>query len=121
MNHLIHLVGPEIESQANDVLKKINLMDQTKEEYSSGGPTSTIGPKLLSQHVDNLRKSFLNILLAGGETALGWKGYLEGAVTAGHRAAKEVTQELLEHAESNTKQMLKFKAHYYVVFVERII
>jgi monoamine oxidase len=89
INHLAELVGPENHHLAYDVLE-INAIEWTKEEFIFGAPTSAMGPKQLSQYGSALRESFINIHFGGGETAYEWKGYLEGAIGAGERAAAEV-------------------------------
>ncbi|KAJ5160464.1 uncharacterized protein N7482_007468 [Penicillium canariense] len=93
VDHLAELVGRELAENAVNVLE-INVMEWTKEEHIWGAPTSAIGPKLLSKHSQELRQPFRDIHFAGGETAFEWKGYLEGAITAGYRAAEEVQQAL---------------------------
>jgi monoamine oxidase len=45
---------------------------------------------MLRKYGDTLRASVGNLHFAGTETAFEWKGYLEGAVTTGQRAAEEV-------------------------------
>lgn len=91
IEHLGKLVGEELADKAHDVLE-VNYVEWTKEEHIWGGPTSSMGPGLLREHGHALREPFGNLHFAGGETAFEWKGYLEGAVTAGQRAAKEVIE-----------------------------
>ena len=89
IEHLAELVGPDNASLARDVLE-VNYVNWTEEPYLGGAPTSTMGPGLLSKYGDSLRRPFRHIHFAGGETAYEWKGYLEGALLAGSRAASEV-------------------------------
>lgn len=89
INHLAELVGPENASLARDVLE-VNYVNWTEEAYLGGAPTSSMGPGLLSKYGGSLRQPFQHIHFAGGETAYEWKGYLEGALLAGSRAAAEV-------------------------------
>ena len=49
---------------------------------------------MLRTHGRALRERFENLHFAGGETAYEWKGYLEGAITAGRRGAEEVVEAL---------------------------
>ncbi|KLJ10835.1 hypothetical protein EMPG_09849 [Blastomyces silverae] len=93
LNHLAELVGPKLAKNAHDVLE-VNIMEWEKEEFLCGAPTSSMPPGLLSQFGGNLRNPLSNVHFTGAETAFEWKGYLEGAVRAGYRAAKEVTQAL---------------------------
>ncbi|KAF1812579.1 hypothetical protein P152DRAFT_435833 [Eremomyces bilateralis CBS 781.70] len=89
IEHLATLVGPELADKVRDVLE-VNEVEWTKEEYIGGAPTSTIGPGLLRKYGAELRTPFRDLHFAGGELAFEWKGYLEGAVTSGKRAASEV-------------------------------
>jgi monoamine oxidase len=89
INHLAELVGSKHESLVRDVLE-VNYMNWSAEEYLGGAPTSVMPPGILSKYGGTLREPFRNIHFAGGETAYEWKGYLEGALRAGSRAADEV-------------------------------
>lgn len=90
IEHLADIVGPDNAHLARDTLE-VNYMNWPAEEYLGGAPTSMIGPGgLLSKYGSALREPFQNIHIAGGETAYEWKGYLEGALLAGSRAAAEV-------------------------------
>lgn len=89
IDHLAELVGHENSTAARDVLE-VNYINWTEESYLGGAPTSSMGPGLLSKYGDALREPFQHIHFAGGETAYEWKGYLEGALLAGSRAADEV-------------------------------
>ncbi|KAH1645842.1 hypothetical protein KXX16_000924 [Aspergillus fumigatus] len=51
------------------------------------GVLDTLGP-------DALRESYGNLHFAGTETAGEWKGYMEGAIRSGERAAAEVVKSL---------------------------
>lgn len=93
--HLATIVGEELADQARDTLE-VNYVEWNKEEYIGGGPTNAMGAGMLRKYGDTLRASVGNLHFAGTETAFEWKGYLEGAVTAGQRAAKEVMQALGE-------------------------
>lgn len=89
LEHLGELVGPAHAPLAQDVLE-VNYVNWSAEEYLDGAPTSAIGPGLLSRYGVALRQPFQHVHFAGGETAFEWKGYLEGALRAGSRAADEV-------------------------------
>lgn len=93
IEHLAELVGPELEKQARNILE-IHQAEWTKMEHLGGAPTSSMGPHMLRQLGGALHASFGNIHTAGGEAAYEWKGYLEGAVTSGQRAAGEVIKDL---------------------------
>jgi monoamine oxidase len=105
ISHLVEMVGAEHESLARDVLE-VNYMNWSEEEYLGGAPTSVMPPGVLSKYGSALREPFRHIHFAGGETAYEWKGYLEGALRAGSRAAEEVIA-LLQHAPSTGKTASK--------------
>jgi len=58
--------------------------------FSAGGPTSYCGPGVLTALGPALRKPAGRLHWAGTETATEWLGYMEGAVRAGERAAREI-------------------------------
>lgn len=95
INHLSEMVADweGLPEKAKDVLE-INYVNWTEEEYLWGGPTSSMGPGLLRKYGEAMREPFRHLHFGGGETAYEWKGYLEGAVTAGQRAAEEVIEAL---------------------------
>ncbi|KAH7312717.1 amine oxidase [Stachybotrys elegans] len=93
LGHLAVLVGKDLADYALSPVE-VNIAEWTKEEYIGGGPTSVLGPGMLRQHGEALRRPFGNLHFGGGEMAYEWKGYLEGAVRAGERAADEVMRSL---------------------------
>lgn len=95
VDHLAELVGPEHAHLAQDVLE-YNAGEWVEEQFMGGAPTSAVPPGLLCRYGEHLRAPFNNIHFAGGETAREWKGYLEGALRAGTRAASEVISVLAE-------------------------
>ncbi|UKZ68151.1 uncharacterized protein TrAtP1_009186 [Trichoderma atroviride] len=95
IEHLATLVGEtsSLADKARNILE-FNMVEWTKEEYIGGAPTSVLGPGMLKKYGAVLREPVGNIHFGGGETAYEWKGYMEGAITAGQRAAKEVVDRL---------------------------
>ncbi|KAL6415761.1 hypothetical protein AUP68_02328 [Ilyonectria robusta] len=93
ISHLAVLVGPQNAHLVYDPLE-FNYLEWHKEEFIWGAPISSMGPGQLGKYGMALHKPFGNIHIAGGETAYEWKGFLEGALRAGSRAAKEVTDAL---------------------------
>ena len=55
----------------------------------SGGCTSPLPPGILTQYGPALFKNIGPLHFAGTEAATAWRGYMEGAVRAGERAADE--------------------------------
>lgn len=69
---------------------KIERFDWTSEQYSGGCYTSTHSVNTLTKFGPHLREPFGRIYYAGTETAIKWSGYMDGALSAGKRAAREV-------------------------------
>ncbi|XP_069035008.1 amine oxidase [flavin-containing] [Lepisosteus oculatus] len=61
-----------------------------EEEYSGGCYTVYFPPGILTQFGKVLREPVGKLFFAGTETATEWSGYMEGAVQAGERAAREI-------------------------------
>uniref|UniRef100_A0AAZ3QIX8 Amine oxidase n=1 Tax=Oncorhynchus tshawytscha TaxID=74940 RepID=A0AAZ3QIX8_ONCTS len=61
-----------------------------EEEYSGGCYTAYFPPGILTQYGKVIRKPVGRLYFAGTETATEWSGYMEGAVQAGERAAREI-------------------------------
>ncbi|XP_018421299.1 PREDICTED: amine oxidase [flavin-containing] B-like [Nanorana parkeri] len=64
--------------------------DWCKEQYSGGCYTAYFPPGIMTQFGSVIRKPVGKIYFAGTETATEWSGYMEGAIEAGERAAREV-------------------------------
>jgi len=82
--------GPSARSLAIDH----GLKRWDDEPYSWGGPTGVSGPGLLTRAGVALRQPVGPIHWAGTESAVYWQGYMDGAVSAGERAADEVAAAL---------------------------
>ncbi|XP_044525158.1 amine oxidase [flavin-containing] A [Gracilinanus agilis] len=61
-----------------------------EDQYSGGCYTAYFPPGTMTQYGRVIRQPFEKIYFAGTETATYWSGYMEGAVEAGERAAREV-------------------------------
>jgi monoamine oxidase len=83
----------KLEAQQVQIAEPIDILDfeWTKQEFFHGGPCPASPPGLLSS-IDGsvVREPFGNVHFIGTETALEWKGYMEGAVRSGDRGAEEV-------------------------------
>ncbi|MFF6983729.1 flavin monoamine oxidase family protein [Streptomyces sp. NPDC008343] len=64
--------------------------DWTAEEYSRGCYGGRLGAGVWTAYGPHLREPIGVIHWAGTETASVWNGYMDGAVSSGHRAASEV-------------------------------
>ncbi|EMP31495.1 Amine oxidase [flavin-containing] A, partial [Chelonia mydas] len=62
----------------------------SEEQYSGGCYTAYFPPGIMSQYGRIIRQPVGKIYFAGTETATQWSGYMEGAVQAGERAAREI-------------------------------
>ncbi len=68
--------------------------DWPGERFSRGGPVGILGPGTLTAYGPALRKPVHRVHWAGTETAIYWNGYMDGAVSSGERAAREVSDAL---------------------------
>jgi len=76
---------PEMRHPVNYVEK-----NWAEEEYSGGCYVSHFAPGILTSFGDVIRQPSGRVFYAGTETATYWSGYMEGAIQAGERAAREV-------------------------------
>ncbi|XP_010966353.1 amine oxidase [flavin-containing] A [Camelus ferus] len=65
-----------------------------EEQYSGGCYTAYFPPGIMTQYGRVIRQPVGRIYFAGTETATQWSGYMEGAVEAGERAAREILNAL---------------------------
>jgi monoamine oxidase len=88
------LYGAEAEARRDFV--EMVTYEWIKDEYSGWGcPCTSMTPGVLDLvGGDALRASCGNLHWAGTETAVEWKGYMEGALRSGERAATEVISKL---------------------------
>ena len=64
--------------------------DWTLEPWTTGGPIALPAPGVVSTHGSEIRRRFGRVHWAGTETSTYWSGFMDGAVRAGERAAREV-------------------------------
>ncbi|OGM49776.1 flavin-containing amine oxidase [Aspergillus bombycis] len=79
------------------VPEPINVLEYewSKQDFFHGGPEPGMPPGVISQVGKGaVRRPFGGVHFVGTETALQWKGYMEGAVRSGDRGAKEVVEAL---------------------------
>lgn len=69
-------------------------LDWSAEEWTRGGYGAHLAPGVWTQYGDALRAPCDPIHWAGTETSAVWTGYMDGAVRAGERAAREVIDAL---------------------------
>ncbi|KAI8659065.1 Amine oxidase [Fusarium sp. Ph1] len=94
------LYGSETEA-SRDFVEMVTY-EWTLDEYSGWGcPCASLTPGVLDTLGGNaLREPCGNLHFAGTETASEWKGYMEGAIQSGERAAAEVLHDLKRDRES---------------------
>ena len=85
--HLAHLHGPE-------AARPVRYIEHcwADEEWTRGCPVGVATPGTWTQLGSALRQPVGPLHWAGTETAREWNGYLEGALCAGDRAAREVLE-----------------------------
>ena len=64
--------------------------DWNAEPWAWGCPVGMMAPGAITQFGDALRAPAGAVHWAGTETATEWQGYMNGAIVAGQRAAKEI-------------------------------
>ncbi|XP_040278099.1 amine oxidase [flavin-containing] B-like [Bufo bufo] len=62
----------------------------SEEQYSGGCHAAYFPPGIMTQYGSVIRQPCGKLYFAGTETATQWSGYMDGAVQAGERAAREV-------------------------------
>lgn len=99
---LAHLTKEERKQRICEIYAKVLGTDEAlhpvhyeeknwcEEEYSGGCYTAYFPPGIMTQFGKIIRQPFGRIYFAGTETATEWSGYMEGAVQAGERAAREI-------------------------------
>jgi len=68
--------------------------DWTREPWTGGGPVANYAPGTMVRFGREIRKPHGRAHWAGTETSTYWTGYMDGAVRAGERAAREVLAQL---------------------------
>ena len=68
--------------------------DWTHERWTQGSPIALQVPGAITAYGSVIRTPFRRVHWAGTETSTYWAGYMDGAVRAGERAAREVRQAL---------------------------
>uniref|UniRef100_A0A8I3PUB6 Amine oxidase n=2 Tax=Canis lupus familiaris TaxID=9615 RepID=A0A8I3PUB6_CANLF len=90
MKKLCELYAKVLGSQ--EALQPVHYEEKNwcEEQYSGGCYTTYFPPGIMTQYGRVLRQPVGRIYFAGTETATHWSGYMEGAVEAGERAAREI-------------------------------
>ncbi len=83
---LAHMVAPE----AAHPVAYADVQWQ-QERWSGGAPVGLMAPGTMTAFGPALRAPVGPVHWAGTETATEWAGYMEGAIQAGERAAREVS------------------------------
>ncbi|CZR56114.1 related to amine oxidase [flavin-containing] B [Phialocephala subalpina] len=93
---LDQIAGMIEEEHKRKVYETEEIIEQEwiKEQWSQGAPCPVMEPGLLNRYADVLRRRVGDCHFVGTETAFEWKGYMEGAILAGERGAKEVIEKL---------------------------
>jgi len=73
--------------------EEVHVRDWAAERWTGGCYGGHLGPGVLTELGSELRRPFGRVHWAGTETAERWSGYIDGAITAGRRAAEEVLAE----------------------------
>jgi monoamine oxidase len=90
LDDFVRFTGDERARTPTEFLEK----DWTTETWTRGCPVGHFAPGVLSKHGAQLRAPHGRVHFAGTETSDYWLGYMDGAVRAGERAAREVLDTL---------------------------
>ncbi|MDX6716626.1 MAG: monoamine oxidase, partial [Baekduia sp.] len=90
LEDFVRFTGDERARTPDELIEK----DWTTEQWTRGCPTGHFAPGVLAEHGAHLRSAAGRVHFAGTETADYWLGYMDGAVRAGERAAREVSAAL---------------------------
>lgn len=100
-DQLASMMGAEHGGKVYDTIQTMEKA-WAKEPFIEGVPCPMPAPGGIWPRLGNaLRRPFGNLHFIGTETAIEWKGYMEGAVRAGARGAAEVVADL--RAESSRR------------------
>jgi monoamine oxidase len=79
-----------------ELLSPVNYAEKNwaEEEYSGGCYVSNFPPGVLTEFGEVIRQPFQRLYFAGTESATYWMGFMEGAIQAGERAAREILHEM---------------------------
>ncbi|WAO92351.1 Amine oxidase [Fusarium falciforme] len=75
-------------------VEKVLWHDWSRDELAKGG-WCMYRPDFAFRYQDALRRRAGNVLFASADWALGWRGFIDGAIEEGTRAAFEVKNELM--------------------------
>jgi len=87
--------SPEMRHPVNYIEK-----NWAEDQYSGGCYETHFPPGILTTLGDEIRTPTGRVFYAGTESATYWPGYMEGAIQAGERAAREVLHAMGHIAES---------------------
>ena len=79
-------------------VQRVVFHNWTKDEFADGA-WEFLKPDMI-KYIDALREREGNVIFASADWAMGWRGFIDGAIEDGARAAMEVKTEL---AQSTSK------------------
>ncbi|RYP09168.1 hypothetical protein DL764_001439 [Monosporascus ibericus] len=74
-------------------IRRLVFHDWNNDEFAQG-TWEFLRPGMATMYLDDLRRRQGNILFASADWAMGWRGFIDGAVEEGMRVAMELTNEL---------------------------
>ncbi|KAL6229564.1 hypothetical protein BDW75DRAFT_245610 [Aspergillus navahoensis] len=94
---LVEQIGKLFDAEAEAARDFVDLVtyEWVNDPYAGWGcPCIALTPGVMDAVGGAVREPALNLYFAGTETAVRWRGYMEGAIESGERAAAEVMQGL---------------------------
>lgn len=77
----------------NVQIERLVFHNWSKDEFAKGA-WFFAPPKLLSEHLDDMRGRHGHVIFANSDWALGWRSFIDGAIEEGERASVEVREEV---------------------------
>tara|TARA_R110002003_G_scaffold95_8_gene7311 strand:+ start:32683 stop:33492 length:810 start_codon:yes stop_codon:yes gene_type:complete len=87
------LFNPQHYQEKQVEIERLVFHNWSKDEFAKGA-WFFAPPKLLSEHLDDMRARQGNIIFASSDWALGWRSFIDGAIEEGERASVEVRAEI---------------------------
>ncbi|PHH93403.1 hypothetical protein CDD83_3716 [Cordyceps sp. RAO-2017] len=85
--------GASIHESLRPHVKQIVFHNWSRDEYSNGSWFFP-GPGLVTRYLDGLRRDHGNVLFASSDWSTGWRGFIDGAMQEGARAAAGIVKSL---------------------------
>ncbi|CAK7236849.1 hypothetical protein SCUCBS95973_009749 [Sporothrix curviconia] len=87
-------------------IRRVVFHNWHKDEFAQGA-WEWLRPGMSTKYLDPLRERQGNVLFASADWAMGWRGFIDGAIEDGGRAAKEIASEIPVASHANWRVPLR--------------